>query len=350
MATTQKQIAQRLNLSQSIVAQALNDYPGVATATRLRVRETAREMGYGAHSNSAARALIAKRHGNRPPTQTIAVLMSSFCEGVLLRDVPFYQPLLRGIELEAIERKLDLSFCVACGEHLPHLVVEHGVDGVISLYNHTASVQLMRQNVMIPALSVGDAPDGSWALMPDNFEGARVATRHLIELGHRRIAYLGMPTRNPPMSAHRERLDGYLQALKESGISVADELIDRHAQALSREMGAAALQRLFERTPDVSALVCFNDRMAMGAMQRAGELGLRVPQDLSIVGFDDTSEEYNGAPKLTTIAFDRLQMGRRAVQLLWEFNQKNEPGAEAELLPIELIARDSTCALQPNLK
>ena len=342
MATTQKQIAQHLNLSQTTVAQALNDYASVAPATRALVQETAREMGYGAHSNAAARALVARRYENRRQTGTIAVLMGSFSDGLLLRDVPFFQPLLRGIEYEAIERKLELCFCIAPGEHLPRLVAEQGVDGVMSLYSRTANDLLLQRNVTLPTLCVGDAWRDAWSLMPDNFEGALRATRHLIELGHHRIAYLGMLSTVPPQFGQGARLEGYLQALKEGGVAVANELIETHLNASNCDEGAASLQRVWGRTREVSALVCYNDLVAIGAMRQAQQMGLRVPDDLSVVGFDDTAEATQCAPQLTTIRFDRLQMGRRAVQLLCEVNPTTSLPTPSELLSIELIIRDST--------
>jgi LacI family transcriptional regulator len=344
MAVTQKQIAQHLGLSQPIVAQALNGHPAVAEGTRQRVRDAARAMGYGAHSNSAARSLIARRHGGRYKTGTIAVLMGSFFEGLPLHDVPFFKPLLRGIECEAVERELDVSFCMSSRNQLPRLVVEQGVDGVLSIYSKTMNILLRERQLRLPALCVGDAAPGEWGLLPDNFEGVRLATQHLIDLGHRRIAYLGYLNTDWPEIGDGNRLDGYFQALKDSGIAVANELIDTHLEAPTQEAGAAGMERLLARTRNVTALVCYNDTSALGAIRKAQELGLRVPQDMSVVGFDDTSEEYNFEPRLTTIRFDRVKMGRRAVQLLCEAAEETPPVAadQHELLPIELVQRDST--------
>ena len=338
MAVTQKQIAEKLGLSQPIVAQALNGHAGVAQATRQRVIDEARALGYGPHSNSAARSLIARRHGTRPQTGSLAVLMGSISQRLSLRDTPFFQPILRGIELEAVERNLDLAFCIASRDHLPRLVTEQGVDGLISLYNNSANALLRAHHVNLPVVRVGDATPGETVLMPDNFQGVRLATRHLIELGHRRIAYMG-DLKSVPHVAYNARLDGYFQALKEGGIEVNDAWIEGECVA-KLESGAAGLERLLQRAPNISALVCFNDLPALGAIHRARELGLRVPEDLSVVGFDDTAGEYDAEIALTTVAFDRENLGRRAVQLLCE--AENLPLVKGEVLPVELLVRAST--------
>ena len=347
MPVTQKDIAQKLGISQPIVAQALGDHAGVADATRQRVREAAREMGYGTHSNAAARALAGKRHGRRLQTGTLAVLTGDFFEGLPLQDVPFFQPLLRGIEREASERELDISFCMSPGR-LPRLVTQQGVDGVISLYSREANALLRDHKVALPVLRLGDAASGEWALMPDNFEGVRLATRHLIQLGHRRIAYLGDLEKEVPHAAYNARLDGYLQALKDGALAVNNELIEANIGAPTQEAGAAGMERLLRRTRQVSAVVCLNDLAAMGAIERATQLGLRVPHDLSVVGFDDTAEAYNFTPHLTTVHFDRLQMGRRAIQMLCETDLENSRKLGHQLLPVELKVRASTAAPSSN--
>ena len=336
-----------MGLSQPIVAQALNGHVGVAEATRQRVREAAREMGYGAHSNAAARALAGKRHGKRPQTGTLAVLMGEFFEGLPIQEVPFFQPLLGGIEREARARGLDISFCMPPPGSLPRLVTEQGVDGVISIYSRKTNDLLRAQNVALPVLRVGDAAPGEWALMPDNFEGVRLVTEHLIQLGHRRIAYLGDLDKNSPHAAYNDRLIGYLQGLKDGGIAVNDERIEANLGAPTREAGAAGLERLLRRTRDFSAVVCLNDLAAMGAIERAQQLGLRVPDDLSVVGFDNTTETSNFTPPLTTVHFDRFEMGRRAIQLLCETDLENSQTAGRELLPVELRVRASTAAPRP---
>lgn len=351
MAVTQKQIADQLNLSQPLVAQALNGNVKVAEATRQRVQEMAREMGYGAHSNGAARALVARRHGNRSRTSTVAVLMgNSLFEGWPLHDVPFFKPLLRGIEMEALERDLDISFLMGSPNRLPRVVTQHGVDGAIVIYNQPINALIRSLNWQAPILRVGDAASGEWSLMPRNREGIRLATQHLIELGHTRIAYLGDIDDHLPDISYGERLKGYAQALQENGLPLDDALIDAHVSAPTQEMGAAAMERLLKKTRDFTAMVCFTDTCAMGAIRRAQEMGLRVPHDLSVVGFDDVAEEYSFAPRLTTVHFDRLEMGRRAVRLLCESIDAKEAGSEnmssdAETMPVALKVRESSTRL-----
>ncbi len=352
MSVGQKDIAQLLGVDRSTVAHALRGDPRVANATRVKVEETARALGYSIHSNREARSLIARRYGKRHQTGILAVLMMNRFHGVPLRSVPFYMPLLDGIEIEAGERDLDLYFSSWHNERLPHLIEERGVDGVICLPS-TFDIPTI-QRLGLPVVTVVNSEPGTIALSPDDRRGTWLATRHLVDLGHTRIAFLGMVQN---ATSHRLRLQGYHEAM--AGLEVAPEWIE-FVDDPSRETGAKGMAQLLRRAR-FTALVCYNDLLAMGAIDAAREIGLEVPRQLSVVGFDDVGESYAFSPRVTSIRFDRLQMGRRAVQLICQAQQRqhiaqttsatestNAPQdaaqGEVELSPVELIVHDSTCA------
>ena len=332
---TQKEIAEFVGLDRSMVAHALRGDPRVAEATRLRVIKAAREMGYDSFSNGAARSLAAQRHGKRVKTGTIAILMLDLFEGMPMVDVPFFQEILSGIIHAAHERDLELSICVTPLGKLPRAVVEGNVDGALCIYDIELWKLLCQQPLPIPILNLGAAAPGEPAILPDDRQGIRATTRHLIEAGHRRIAYVGDYQLE---ASWMERLAGYRQALEQADIEVDETLMAIDIGAPSQRAGVAGFDTLQRRGVDFSAVVCFNDQSALGVIQRAQECGYRVPDDLSVAGFDGISETFGEGKTLTTARFDRFEMGRCAVRRLY----RTEADNTVEIMPTELVVGDST--------
>jgi LacI family transcriptional regulator len=351
MSVTQKQIAEYVGFSQPIVGRALKGDTQISAKTRGLIVEAAKELGYGAHSNGAARALRARRGGDTTRTYTIGVIIGDAFEGAPLYMVPFFQPLFKGMEAEAEARGLDVWFFSLHLHRMPRLLIEGGLDGAISLYNGPAEVLLRQHQLLCPVLLVGDGAVGERVLRPDDQQGIYLATRHLIGLGHQRIAYLGDLVESVPDVAYKNRLEGYLQAIQESGLPVYQELMETHVGGVEHEAGARGITRILERTRDFTALVCFNDIPALGAMGELKRRGIRLPEDVSVTGFDDVWESYPEEPPLTTVYFDRFEMGRRAVEIICEAGEAKKAGVGAgreyslsghELLPVRLVERAST--------
>ncbi|HEX9639478.1 MAG TPA: substrate-binding domain-containing protein, partial [Acidobacteriota bacterium] len=172
------------------------------------------------------------------------------------------------------------------------------------------------------------------------------ATSHLIELGHRRIGCIARPT---DLSHSQERIRGYRAALRDHGLAADDSLMARGGFRI--ENGRQAALRLLDLDPAPTACFAYNDIMAIGALRAAHERGLRVPQDFSIVGFDDIEQAAYTCPALSTIAQPKFDMGRRGAELLLSLitdgssaggSDRGPPaGAEAPL-PIRLVVRESS--------
>ena len=344
MSVTQKEIAQHLGLSRISVARALNGYANVPEATRLRVEEAARELGYDSKSNLGAKSLIARRYGRRVQTDIIALLMPvTFFEGVALPSLPFFAPFIAGVQEEATARGMDVFLCSPRQGKLPALVASGGVDGVICLA--TPPPEITR--VELPAVNFG-GPGGDWAtgLFPDNRAGTARITEHLLSLGHRRIAGLMFSPQDGYAPAV-ERTAGYRLTLETHGLWDEDLLL-QDITSPTEEAGYSAMVQLLAAGRDFSAVVCFNDLIAMGAMRALAEAGRLVPGDVSVAGFDDVSPQYPGAVKVTSIAFDRLAMGKRAVAVIDDGRgaQAREghkpPGRAGDCFPVQLMVRDST--------
>lgn len=344
---TQKDIAHNLGVSRETVKFALNGNGGVAAATRERVLREAERMGYSRTSNTAARTLAAQRNGSRAVTGTIAVVSAAAFDSAPLRNVPFFAPLFAGIEAEARIRDLDICLLPLREERLPRLISERGVDGAICLGEAAIIPRINEFEVPIVGLDVYS--DCAPHIVPADRKGMKLATRHLIELGHRRIAFIGHGLHFPSAV---ERFEGYRAAMNEAGLGLDEKLIETTLMHSEAEHGGAAAERVLSRTrqrtgkPTFTAIVCYHDLFAMGAVRALQAAGLRVPDDVAVVGFDDVSTHYSFAPAITSVSFDRHAMGRRAVQVIGALLEGETIETQHEVFPVELVVRDSTRAVR----
>jgi LacI family transcriptional regulator len=170
-----------------------------------------------------------------------------------------------------------------------------------------------------------------------HFSGARAVTRHLIELGHRRI---GVITGPPHWHTRDDRVGGHLAALAEAGV-LGDPGLMRHGEPAIKT-GVLAGRELLDLRPRPSAVVCFNDKVAVGVMEVAAARGLRVPRDLSVVGFDDIDVSRATTPRLTTVRQPLQEMGRTAVTMLMRQLDGHAHEALSMELETRLVVREST--------
>jgi LacI family transcriptional regulator len=344
MAVSQKDIALRVGVDRSLVAHALRGDPRVSEATRQKVLAAALELGYDANVNVAARSLAAKRHGKRTQTNTLAVLVGDFVDGLPLQDLPFFREILQGIHLEAARRGFDVAIHVLRVGQLPRSLQSGGVDGAISVYSRAISAAIEAQEPVVPVVNLG-SESAKWNLRPDDCGGTRKMTEHLLQLGHRRIAYFGAYN-----GSNAERQRGYEEALAEAGLPLRPELMPMLDAASVRcgQEGWQAFCAQHSVPGDCTAVVCINDAVAVGVLHAAQQMGLGVPEDLSVTGFDGLRDGYGGCPILTTAAFDRRDMGRRAVRILCDVQDGNQAELPREILPVRLWKRGSTAVPTAN--
>ena len=233
MPVTQKQIALELGVSWSLVTRALSDHPSVAPATRARILEAAQRLGYTEHSNRGARALIARRYGHRVKTSIIAVITPEHSSEPL-HNTPFFSALLDGIELGADTAYLDIYLArYRTSRSVPLLVQDRGVDGVICLQPNNV-ITAACADLDLPNVVLFDHGQGIHGIEPDARAGMRLAVRHLAELGHRRIAYLGM---RPDFTTGIERLEGYREGIEQEKIALDESLVEAINAIESAEKG-----------------------------------------------------------------------------------------------------------------
>jgi DNA-binding LacI/PurR family transcriptional regulator len=322
-------VAHRAGVSQKTVSRVMNDEPYVTEEVRLRVLAAARELGY--RRNNVARALTSGR------TRRI---------GVVSLGSPLYGPASMLIELERAARSTGYSLSIVTTfEGDPHGVagaidslLTEGVDGIV-LSEPIDEGENIRLDVDIPVLSLGRFPGlAGPRVVITGVEGAaagRVATEHLLGLGHRTVWHVAGPQR---WWSARDRRDGWRSALHAAGIAEPPSIDGDWSPA----SGYAAGTRL-ARNPDVTAVFVANDDMAIGVMRAFAEAGRRVPEDVSVVGLDDIPTAAYLSPPLTTVRQDFGNLARDGLErLVRQIEDDAGRDTTGTPQPVCLIVRRST--------
>lgn len=308
---TMAEIAEQSDVSLSTVSLVLRDRPGVGSATRRRVLEVARDLGY------------------IPKNQTTPYASALANIGLILKADPdsvpqankFYSHVVAGIEMACRRQQVNLLYATMTVDEdsypleLPRILVEDdAAEGLLlvgALLDETLIRILDRRSTPIVLVDAYATLDQYDAVVSDNFSGAYQAVTHLIQHGHRHIGLVGShPEAYPSIE---ERRNGYTRALKDNGIS-ARYIAECHIVNAEEIVEAASV--LFGQNPQITAIFCVNDEVAITVMDVAPDLGRRVPDDLSVVGFDNIDLADCISPALTTMHVDKVGMGRLAVQLL----------------------------------
>jgi LacI family transcriptional regulator len=334
MPVTLKQLAARARVHPSTISRVANHDPGlrIAAETRSRIEALLRETDY--RPNGVARGLK---------------LRQSLALAVVIPDVtnPFFAALFRGVEDGAAPRGYNVLLCNTDGSpkrqhsHLQSLHARR-VDGVIlaSTYLEDPTVRWLRQE-RIPYVLVNRFSDeGQDAFVgSDDLRGARAATGHLVELGHRRIGHLaGKPT----VSTGILRRRGYLDELGARGVEADRRLIVE--AGYTEEGGARATERLLSLPMPPSAIFAVTDMTAVGAFGAARRMGLRIPEDVAIVGYNDIPLASRLVPGLTTVHVPIHELGTVAAGLLLEQIDTGEPSQRRVVFSPTLVVRGSTVA------
>lgn len=329
-ASTIRDVARAAGVSPATVSRFTNGTLDLPAATAERIQEAIRELDY--RPNVLARNLSLGR------SRTL---------GLVLPDIanPFFAQLASAAERQASDRNYHLILCSTENnpdrelEYLQQLQAKR-LDGIVFLTEHAGHAPLAKRIVGIEHLVlVDEGIDGFTGprIFSDNRRGGELATRHLLELGYRRIGFIGGP---PDLMTARERREGYLQALRGAGLEADPDLQfgGPYRQGTGRE-GLTALLAL----PDPpKAVFAASDATAIGVLREARERGLRVPDDLSLVGFDGIAIGELLSPPLTTVAQQIEELGRQGVRALLEAVEKQGRRPKEVRLPIELLIRDST--------
>ena len=329
-----KMLAEYLNLSPATVSFVLNNSPGrsIPQATRERVRAAASKFGY--QPSMIARSLQGLK------TQTIGILLPELGEG-------YHSQVLSGAA--EMLMKEGYFFFTAHHRHLKDLVAEYprllqarGVDGILAIDTHLEAALPMPTVTVAGHVTV----PGVTNVVLDHHRAAELALGHLYQLGHRSIVYMhGHPFSSDSMT----RWNYSLQVARSLSLQVESGLIVRLDKVLNTpELGYPGIQQLLTRRRDFTAVLCFNDVSAIGSMRALHDAGLRVPEDVSVLGFDDIQAARYIVPSLTTIRQPLERMGALAAGLLLK-KLSGEKQPETVKVDPELIVRESTTRVRSSL-
>lgn len=338
MPVTIKDIAKQAGVSHSTVSRALRSSPLISDETTERIRQIAAEMGY--LPSAAARSLKTNR------SRALGVIVSNI-------DDPFFSEILQGIEENAQER--GYSMIIAASQRDPKReenivrdMRERGVDGVIicsSSFSAEQQRKILEFGIPIVIINNQSAEGYRYSVYHDDVDGSRQVTRHLIDLGHKNIAYLGNALSG---RTTQDRQTGFRLEMASAGLAVPDEYIIEVAGG-GPENGFTALNHFLELKNPPTALFCFNDMMAIGVLSGLHQAGLRVPEDLSVVGFDNIKLSSYTTPPLTTLDQPKHYIGEEAARLLLDLldplSGEAPPQQAIQILKGKLLVRKSTAPL-----
>jgi DNA-binding LacI/PurR family transcriptional regulator len=335
MVITIKDVAKQAGVSHSTVSRALHDSPLISDETAERIRQIAGEMGY--FPSAAARSLKTNR------SRALGVIVSNI-------DDPFFSEILQGIEEGAQER--SYSLLMAASQRNPEReqaivrdMRERHVDGLIICSASFSAVQqrrLLEFGIPIVVVNNHAAEEYRYSIYHDDVDGSQQVTRHLIELGHKKIAYLGNSLSG---RITLDRLTGFRQEMETSGLGIPDEYIFE-VPGGNPEDGLAALGHFLELPERPTALFCFNDMLAIGVLQGLQSNGIHVPEDFSVVGFDNIVFSAYTNPPLTTLDQPKRYIGVEAARLILglldPLEGEQAPEQEIQKLKGKLLVRQST--------
>jgi len=332
---TMRDVAAAAGVSLSTVSLVLNGKSGVAPARRERVLKAMKDLGYIASS----------RQNLAAGTRVLGLLMESLSEAS--RSEGFYTRIVSGIEDTAYE----LGYQVLLHVYRPDVdplnslreLMGRDIDGLIVANDGDVTPQVIQKitNVGVPIVLIENYQSFPiHSLTADNFTAGRMMTEYLIGLGHRRIGGIGGPLK---YSSLRDRMRGHRVALLEHGIDIDPALQPPPVSGNPRK-GYVQMQQLLALPEPPTAVFAVSDRAAFGAMDAIKDAGLRVPEDISVVGIDDVRDSAFSTPPLTTFSVPKYELGRSAVYMLHDLiHGKAIPPCRMVLLG-NLVERRSACA------
>jgi LacI family transcriptional regulator len=327
---TRKDVAERAGVSVAVVSYVINDGPRpVSPETQAKVKKAIEELGY--YPNELARSL------SRRKSATIGLITPSLTN-------PVYAEIAESLQSVCSTEGYLVLLCATDRDlkkerEFARILRSKQADGVVIIPTGPTKKALKPlQQVQIPTVVLEhDRPD-THCIAIDDLKGGRLATQHLLELGHRRI---GLIKREPSSALSYLRAVGYCEVLEEAGIPLDPMLVVESKAGLAG--GYASMQQLLALPNPPTAVFTHNDVLATGAMRAVHDAGLAVPDDISVVGYDDTANSAYLNPRLTTVKFPVAEMGRQAGQIILELiREEGSLPPQTWILPVELIVRAST--------
>lgn len=346
---TVKDVAQAADVSVATVSRVLNNHANVKEEVRKRVLKAAETLGYTNASNQNSESRVR-------PLKDVAFVYSSSIDRHPVISNPFWSRILNGAEREANKFNLKLTYrsvgdLVSKPQLLINTIKEMQVDGILLVGPAEAETVRLVQSLNLPLIMIDNYLPGLGvdSVLSDNFEGARRAVQFIIEQGHTSIAFIGGPLReNSPRPINKvytieRRASGYRTAMLDAGLKFNYQLYE--SAELAPESAYEATKRLLTKNVKFSALFCANDELAIGAMKALREAKLHIPDDISVMGFDDIELAEHFNPALTTVRVNKEAMGAAAVKALLSRAADPTAASVTIMLDVGLVQRDSVRTL-----
>lgn len=326
MAVSIKDIAKAAGVSPSTVSRALSGHPRISQKTKERIHRLAKEMGYT--PSLLARSLVMQ------DTATIGVVITFASD-------PFLARMVTSIEQVAQERGYSVlmsSSYLDPDRELEVVGAFHGrrTSGIIVIGSRIGAKYLQLRDRFPLPIVLTNCRTYPYSVSTDNPAGARQITEYLVQLGHRRIAYIA---NRRSRRSNLDRMTGYRQALEANDIPIDEDLIVEGSGTL--QGGSMATRVLLSCPRQPTAIFCFNDMSAIGVLGALQQARIRVPEEISVVGFDDVEFAAHSYPPLTTVRQPTGLMGQRLIHMLLQLVQGQKDIAP-EVLPADLVIREST--------
>ncbi|QSE99103.1 LacI family DNA-binding transcriptional regulator [Fulvivirga lutea] len=331
MATTIKDIAKALGISVSTVSRALNDSPQINDETIKAVKAVAKKFNYR-RNNVAAGLRINK----------------TFCLGVVVPNIGiyFYSRVISGMQKAASEAGYQLLICQTDEEEANEIKylesLSNGrVDGILMAIskgtNKLNHVKQVMEEMPVVLFDRTDSSIDTTQVEADDFNGAFLATKHLIDGGARNIAHLAGPKN---MQNSKNRLNGYKEALRQNDISVKQNLIENCD--FDRHNVEGALKKILKSNPDLDGVFAVNDDLGVQAILVLKKMGYKIPEQISVIGFGNYPVSKIVEPRLTTVSHHLFEIGEKSVEYLLKMIKNKDAKISHEPLVSELILREST--------
>lgn len=329
-------VARRSGYSITTVSKVLNNHPNVSKRAKEKVMLAVEELSY--IPDSSARTLATKK------SNMVGVVYSEALDVGMTHL--FFSEVIEAFKKQVELYQYDLLFVSrninsyqSYHDHLKH----RGVDGVVVLNLHNDDQELLSfTNSNIPTVFIDNFIDKANVIYSDNQLGCTLAINYLFELGHRKIAHISGSSLT---FTGLERMKGFKRAIQEKNLTIPDEyLVD--GGFFSYEGGRSAMLKLLSLEDRPTAVFVAGDEMAVGAIQVAKELGVRIPEDISIIGFDDISLAKHIEPSLTTVRQDKELIGKQAAIILLNEINGLQNAHFSNVIPVKLIKRESCQKLE----
>jgi LacI family transcriptional regulator len=335
MMPTIKDVARQAGVAVSTVSLVVNRKGRVSKDTEKKVLRAIKQLDY--HPRRTARRLATRTTGN------IGFILT---HDHFSNAEPFYTKIFLGTEFEA--RQLDYYVLLTTvdreirgEESIPRFLLERNVDGVIFAGTMPRKIVEYTQKAKIPITFVDYLLNGvtTSEVIIDNFNGIRQATQHLIERGHKHLAFIGGDMEHPSL---RERCEGFQRTLIEAGLPIEKDLIICNQSLTGPQDGFEATYQLLETHKKFTAIVAANDAMAVGALRACRDRKLRIPEDVAITGFDNVEAALTARPTLTTVHVPKEEMGAMAIRHLSNLIKGVSGEGTRIIIPVKLVCREST--------